>query len=283
MESLIALHGSMLLVSVAFAILAGILWVLGTNKANKENRRLTERLEAASKQIRSLEKAAESIRKELLETQQHQDINQLKLKSTKSSAEELRQALLDAKKRLKIAEAAIKAHDPQEPQTSEMIPPQDNEVAALDHEPDELDRVTDFLELESVNDGIDGVTLDIDLEIEGGLSESQKGQLIDLLDPGPKGNIDIFCVLGDEGSELTAKQIDETLAADGWKTNGVAKSAFADPPQGIVLVVNSKETAPSYASFLQRVLATIGLPVSAKIDKKYREWSLSVIVGIFDD
>lgn len=280
LDSLFTLHGSMLLVSVAFAILAGILLVLSTNKANKENRRLTERLESDSKQIRSLEKAAESIRKELLETQQHQDINQLKLKSTKSSAEELRQALFDAKKRLKIAEAAIEAHEPQETRASEMVPPLENEVAALDHEPDEMDRVADFFEQESVNDG---VTLDIDLEIEGGLSESQKGQLIDLLDPGPKGNIDIFCVLGDEGSELTAKQIDETLAADGWKTNGVAKSAFADPPQGIVLVVNSKETAPSYASFLQRVLATIGLPVSAKIDKKYREWSLSVIVGIFDN
>jgi hypothetical protein len=49
-----------------------------------------------------------------------------------------------------------------------------------------------------------------------------------------------------------------------------------------VLAVNSKETAPSYASFLQRVFSTIGMEVSAKIDTKYREWSLTIIVGTFD-
>jgi hypothetical protein len=47
----------------------------------------------------------------------------------------------------------------------------------------------------------------------------------------------------------------------------------------VVLAVNNKETAPSYSSFLQRVLSTIGLAVSAKVDAKYREWSLTLIVG----
>ena len=63
-------------------------------------------------------------------------------------------------------------------------------------------------------------------------------------------------------SEVTAKQLEEVLTADGWKTNGVAQSAFSNPPKGLVLAVNSKDTAPSYASFLQRVFSTIGLEVS---------------------
>jgi hypothetical protein len=88
--------------------------------------------------------------------------------------------------------------------------------------------------------------------------------------------------MGDEGSEETAQQLDEILTADGWKTNGVAQSAFSNPPRGILLTVNSKETAPSYASFLQRVFSTIGLEVSAKIDNKFREWSLTIIVGTID-
>ena len=127
------------------------------------------------------------------------------------------------------------------------------------------------------------LTLDLELEPEGGLSENQREQLIDLLDPGPKGNVDIFCVMDNQRSEMTARQLEEILTADGWKTNGVAQSAFSNPPKGLVLAVNNKETAPSYASFLQRVFSTIGMDVSAKIDKKYREWSLTVIVGAIDD
>ncbi|MGA6926028.1 MAG: hypothetical protein WBY88_10125, partial [Desulfosarcina sp.] len=180
-----------------------------------------------------------------------QDINQLKLKTSNSSVEELRQALLDARKRLEIAEAAVMAH-----QTKV----------------DEAGESSDAVEM-----------FDLELEPEGGLSESQREQLIDLLDPGPKGNVDIFCVMGDEGSELTARQLEAVLTADGWKTNGVAQSSYTTPPKGLLLAVNSKETAPSYASFLQRVFSTIGMEVSARIDKKYREWSLTVIVGTVDD
>jgi hypothetical protein len=62
--------------------------------------------------------------------------------------------------------------------------------------------------------------------------KNQREQLIDLLDPGPKGNVDIFCVMGDGGSELTAKQLEEILTADGWKTNGVAQSAFSESTEG---------------------------------------------------
>lgn len=247
MESVAALSNWMLTATLIFAVLTGVLVFLNTGRSRSAVKRLATDLESSRKRIRTLEKTAEEIRKELLKTQQYQDINQLKLKTSKSSAQELRQALLDARKRLEIAEAAVKARQVQEAEDPETV-----EV------------------------------LDLELEPEGGLSESQREQLIGLLDPGPKGNVDIFCVMGDEASQATANQLEEILSSDGWKTNGVAPSAFSKPPLGIVLAVNSKETAPSYASFLQRVFATIGMEVNAKFDNKYREWSLTIIVGTME-
>jgi len=250
MESVAALNGWMLTATLVFAALTAIMVFLTVGKSKNLISGLYEDLESSHKRVKSLEKTAEEIRKELLQTQQHQDINQLKLKTSKSSAKELAQALLDARKRMEIAEAAIKAHREQEKKSGD------------------TSESTEYLELE--------------LEPEGGLSESQREQLIDLLDPGPKGNVDIFCVMDDEMSEMTAKQLEEVLTADGWKTNGVAQSAFSNPPKGLVLAVNSKETAPSYASFLQRVFSTIGLEVSALVENKYREWSLTIIVGTIE-
>jgi hypothetical protein len=248
MESLAAVNNWMLTATLVLAALTGILVFLTVGKSRTLVHRLSSDLEKARKRVLSLQKTAEEIRRELLQTQQHQDISQLKLKTSKSSAQELRQELLDARKRLEIAEAAVKAH-------KERIE---------DDDPETIDE------------------LDLLLEPEGGISESQREQLIGLLDPGPKGNVDLYCVMGDDTSELIADQLDEILTADGWKTNGVAQSSFSNPPEGLVMVVNSKETAPSYASFLQRVFTTIGMAVSAKIDTKYREWSLSLIVGKSD-
>ncbi len=253
MESVAALNGWVSTATLVFALLTGVLVFFTAARSRQLVDRLSEDLDTSGKRIKSLEKAAEEIRKELLETQQHQDINQLKLKTSTSSAQELRQALLDARKRLAIAEAAINAHQDQ------------------------------ALNMSNDNDEESIEILDLELEPEGGLSENQREQLIDMLDPGPKGNVDLFCVMGNETSQLTAKQLEEIMTADGWKTNGVAQSAFSNPPKGLVLAVNSKETAPSYASFLQRVFSTIGMEVSAKIDKKYREWSLTIIVGTLDE
>ncbi|MEJ2041187.1 MAG: hypothetical protein P8X55_20010, partial [Desulfosarcinaceae bacterium] len=64
-----------------------------------------------------------------------------------------------------------------------------------------------------------------------------------------------------------------------WTTQGIVQSAFSNPPKGITLVIHSKQTAPSYAKFLQRTFTTIGLPVAAQVNNKYREWSISMVVG----
>ncbi len=242
METVAAVNGWLLAATLASSALTGVMAFLAHTRSNRRISQLAEDVDTSRKYLKSLEKTAEAIRKELLETQQHQDISQLKLKTSRTSAGELRQALLEARKRLEIAEAATQKVREQNAQKRRPEP------AA---EP----------------------------PLPGGLSESQREQLIALLDPGPKGNVDIFCVMDDPKSYLTATHLNDVLTADGWKTSGVAQSVFSCPPQGVVLAVNNKETAPSYSSFLQRVLSTIGLAVSAKVDAKYREWSLTLIVG----
>lgn len=251
MESVALLNNILLAGTLLFSAITGLLIYLSAGKNKTQTKELENALDKSRKQAKTLEKAAESIRKELLEVLQHQDINQLKLETSTSSAAELRQELLAARKRLEIAEAAVKARKKKETSSKHQA-----DVSSLELEPEKP---------------------------ETGLTASQRDHLIGLLEPGPKGNIDIICVLGDAKSELTAEQLDEILSNDGWKTNGVTQSAFSRPPKGIVLAVNSKETAPSYASFLQRVFSTIEMTVSAKIDSKFREWSLTVIVGAINE
>jgi len=246
-ETLAALNNLMLSATLVGAALTGVMAFLSYSRSKTHIDKLAGDVEVSQRNLKLLQNTAEEIRKELLATQQHQDINQLRLKTSKSSADELRQELIDARKRLEVAEAAVQAHEEQRAQ---------NNGREENHD-----------------------TLELEVEEIGGLSESQREQLIGLLDPGPKGNVDIFCAMDNEDSSLTARHLEEILTADGWKTSGVTQSVFSDPPKGIVLAVNSKETAPSYSSFLQRVFSTIGMRVSAKIDKKYREWSLTIIVG----
>ena len=108
-----ALNGWMLTATLVFAALTGIMVFLTTGKSKTLISRLFEDLETSRKRVKSLEKTAEAIRKELLQTQQHQDINQLKLKFQQIICRGAAQALLDARKRMEIAEAAIKAHQEQ--------------------------------------------------------------------------------------------------------------------------------------------------------------------------
>ena len=92
MESIAALNNWMLTATLVFAGLTGIMVFLTAGKSRDLVGRLSEDLKTSRKRIKSLEKTAEEIRKELLQTQQYQDINQVRLKSSKTSTEELRQA-----------------------------------------------------------------------------------------------------------------------------------------------------------------------------------------------
>ena len=111
------------------------------------------------------------------------------------------------------------------------------------------------------------------------LPEAQRDHLKSLLGPGPKGDLDIIAVMDNEASGLLAEELRQIFDADGWTTKPVIQSAFSDLPDGLLLAVNSRDTAPSYASFLQRTFTTIGFNVSATVNRKYREWSLTLVVG----
>ncbi|MEJ2641498.1 MAG: hypothetical protein P8010_18170 [Desulfosarcinaceae bacterium] len=111
------------------------------------------------------------------------------------------------------------------------------------------------------------------------LPKAQRNHLKALLEPGPKGDLDIIAVMDNEASGLLAEELRQIFDADGWTTKPVIQSAFSDMPDGLLLAVNSRDTAPSYASFLQRTFATIGFKVSATVNRKYREWSLTLVVG----
>jgi hypothetical protein len=111
------------------------------------------------------------------------------------------------------------------------------------------------------------------------LPNSHRNHLKALLEPGPKGDLDIIAVMDNEASGLLAEELRQIFEADGWTTKPVIQSAFSDMPDGLLLAVNSRDTAPSYASFLQRTFSTIGFKVSATVNRKYREWSLTLVVG----
>jgi hypothetical protein len=111
------------------------------------------------------------------------------------------------------------------------------------------------------------------------LGADQREQLISLLDHGPKGEIDIIAIMGNEISHAIALELEALFKYDGWTTKKVVQSSFAKEPEGIILSVQSRETAPSYAPFIQRTFTTLGFKVSAAVNKKNREWSLTLIVG----
>ncbi len=214
----------------------------------RSDRRMAElrndNVDVSSKRLKSIESAAGDIRKELLEVQQERDILIEKLKAKGEDYQKLQLALDDAVRK----NASIQ---------------------------------------QSVKEDIRGTKSSEDLQAsapapsgsESPLSREQREQLIALLDPGPKGDVDILSIIGDDRSHLLATELDSIFNADGWTTKGVAQSAFSKAPVGIILSVHSKETAPSYASFIQRTMATIGFPVTAAVNNKYREWSLTLIVG----
>jgi hypothetical protein len=114
------------------------------------------------------------------------------------------------------------------------------------------------------------------------LPKAERNHLKALLEPGPKGDIDIIAVMDNEASGLLAEELRQIFEADGWTTKPVIQSAFSEMPDGLLLAVNSRDTAPSYASFLQRTFSTIGFKVSATVNRKYREWSLTLVVGKTD-
>ncbi len=214
---------------------------------------LVDRERRSSKRIKAVEKAAEQIRKELLATQQNQDIVDQRRRLAEMDSGALRKELEQLRKNYSDAEGALK---------------------------DRIEELKDINITQSTTQG-SATTQNLDAK-KSNLDIQQQKMLIKLLKTGPKGELDIISVLDDPDSHQTALGIKKIFDDQGWTTQNIIQSAFSIPPEGIVLTIHSKQTAPSYAKFLQRTLTTIGLPVSAQINSKFREWSISMVVGKID-
>ncbi len=225
------------------------LWRNGSQMA----RNLLDRERRAAKRIKAVEKAAEEIRKELLATQQNQDIADQQRRLAQMDAETLRKEMQTVRKRYADAEGSLK-----------------NRIEALKN----IDQTQGTTQGSTTTQNFGEKTTQLDAQ--------QKKMLIKLLKTGPKGELDIIAVLDDPLSHKAATELKAVFDDHGWTTQDIVQSAFTQPPEGIVLVIHSKQTAPSYAKFVQRTLTSAGLPVSAQINSKSREWSLSMIVGQID-
>jgi hypothetical protein len=246
LESVALVNGWLQVLATAGAagtvICTFLLWI----KGNRMVGHLIDRERNASSRIKAVEKAAEQIRRELLATQQNQDIADQKRRLAEMDADALRKEIEKVRRRYQDAEVTLR---------------------------DRIDELKDM-----------NITQSSETTQTGGLQKhtldnQQLKMLVKLLSAGPKGELDIISVLNDTRSNEFATLLKKTFDDQGWNTQGIVQSAFTNPPEGLVLVIHSKQTAPSYAKFLQRTFTTLGMPVTAQINSKFREWSISLIVG----
>ncbi len=193
-------------------------------------------------QVKAAEKSAVETRKQLQQARKQVDAIEEKRRLAEMDAEALRKELDRLRQKFTAAQQALKSSPSSASSASQT--------------------------LEAENDAQEAV-----------LEPKQVEILIKTLKNGPKGELDIVSLLGNETSLKMARELHEILSKQGWMVSQVIESAFSSEPEGIILAVHSKQTAPSYATFLQRAFTTIGLEVSARSVKKYREWSLTLIVG----
>jgi len=194
------------------------------------------------KQVKAAEKSAADTRKQLQEARKKVDAIEEKKRLAEMDAEALRMELDRLRQKFTAAQQALEVSSSSDSRSSHALEPgEDSEEAVLEPKQVEI--------------------------------------LIKTLQNGPKGELDIVSLLGNETSLKMARELHTILSKQGWMVSQVIESAFSSEPEGITLAVHSKQTAPSYATFLQRAFTTIGLEVSARSVKKYREWSLILIVG----
>jgi hypothetical protein len=238
-----------------------LLWFQG----NRMTRLLSEREENARQKIKAVEKAAEQIRRELLATQQNQDIADQRRRLAEMDADSLRKEVEKTRRRYSDADGALK----------ERI----DELKGMS-----ITHTTRGASTSRSTSGFSSTEAPItpSTPFSGSLDPQQRKMLAKLLGSGPKGELDIISVLEDPKSHEIASDLKTIFEEQGWGTSEIIRSAFSNPPDGFLLIVHSKQTAPSYAKFLQRSLTTLGLPVAAQINNKYPEWSISLVVGHID-
>ena len=234
----------MQLAVIVFALLAAVSGFLVWLSGNKISLQHTESAALARQKIKTYENTSLSVHKELVTLQQKQFETEQLLKVANTGLSKLRKQLKKAQKKQLEAEQA-------------------------------LDRI---------KSGRDRISHESEIPItpkQPALFPKFSEQFLDILKKGPEGIIDIYAVQGDSVSNGLAADFDTLFKKAGWTTNGVAQSTFSQKINGLVLAFNSKDTAPSYASFLLHAFNKLGIPVSTRINSKYPEWSLSLIVSDF--
>lgn len=239
LASIASLNTWLQISGILFIIIAACCAYLLFSNLKKTIQTLSENASSSRNTKQSILDTAESIRKEMLQVKQDNDIAKMRITSLESDNKTLRLKLIKAEKANEQLEGRIKRIKDHQAE------------AAITMEP---------VSTESVTSG-------------------QMEVLHQALKSGPKGSLDIFSVIGQKGSRMLAEKLGEMLSSNGWTIAGVSESSYSKIPEGIVIAVHSKETAPSYVSFLQRALSSAGFPVSAMVNKKYLEWSLTLIVG----
>jgi len=254
-EAVSAFNTWMEIATLIGATLTFISLLLSWRHGNRMARHFLDRERQSNKKIKAVENAAEQIRKELLATQQNQDISDQQRRLAEMDAEGLRNEMERVRKRYSQAEGALK---------------------------DRIKELKDINTTQGITQTQGAVTTQSFGIDSSKLDDQQKKMLIKILKTGPKGELDLISVLDNTGSNLAATELKTIFENQGWTTSDIVQSAFSHPPEGISLIIHSKQTAPSYAKFLQKTLTTVGLQVSVQINNKYREWSLSMIVGQID-
>ncbi|MCP4744923.1 MAG: hypothetical protein GY874_02110 [Desulfobacteraceae bacterium] len=298
LESLVIVNNCLLIIAMISATAAAaavlLLWING----NRMISFLIGREKHAGKHKKIVEKAAEQIRKELLKTQQDQDIINQKRRLAEMDADTLRKEMEQIRQRYKNAEGALKVgidklkgikitqtknRKPKTEAEPELeLSEAEPELELSEAEPElELSEAEPELDLSEAEPELDLSEAEPELDTQLGIhiDKKQSKMLANLLDSGPKGELDIIAILDNAESNEIAMELKQLFDKYGWTTRGIIQSAFSKTPKGISLVIHSKQTTPSYAKFVQRSLTTIGIPVSLQINSKFKEWSISLIVG----
>jgi len=229
---------------IIFAFLTAISGFFVWFSGNRISLQQTKSTALAQKKIKTYENTSLSVHKELVALQQKQFETEQLLKVANSNLARLHKQLKQSQKKQFEAEEA----------------------------------------LSRIKAGRDRISHEPEIPLtpkQPSLSPEFKKQFLDILKQGSEGIIDLYAVQGDSDSKKLASKFDTLFNQAGWTTNGVAQSTFSPKVEGLVLAFNSKETAPSYASFLLHAFNKLGISVSTRVNSKYPEWSLSLIISDF--
>jgi hypothetical protein len=112
------------------------------------------------------------------------------------------------------------------------------------------------------------------------ISAEQRQRLIEILKTGPKGKVNIACVLGDGEGTTFANDVDEVLKASGWEPGGVNQALYGGGnPTGFGIMVRNAQTVPPYALHLQQAFFSIGIPMGGVENPKLEEGTVQILIG----